>query len=205
MVAVVQRHRQHRLHPLRLLVLNFGYFHMTFKEMNLLTVKHFKITNGQPHQPLMYDLNFKNGCFRESCLDRSHELEEDFLVRVTPPDALVQDVVKLSDVELIQVAKVRASYLIRLKKNLILLHFLKKILISFLFVMTALALYLSGYKAIGIGMFSAGHLYVGIKVLILDGYESYRNKEIDRRQWIINLVSGLSYIAFGLLIFIMFL
>ena len=196
--------RQHLQHPQRLLVLNFGYFLMTFKEMNLLTVKHFKITNGQPHQPLIYDLNFKNGCFKETCLNNSHELEEDFLVSVTPPDALVQDVVKLSDAELIQISKVRAFPWIRLKKNWILLHFLKKILISFLFVMTALGLYLSGYKAIGIGLFSAGHLYIGIKVLILDGYEFYRNKEIDRRQWIINLVSGLGYIVFGLLFFIMF-
>ena len=178
---------------------------MTFKEMNLLTVKHFKITNGQPHQPLIYDLNFKNGCFKETCLNNGLELEEEFLVKVTPPDALVQDVVKLSDAELIQIAKVRASHWIRFQKNWVLHYFLKKLLILVLFVLTALTFYFTVHKVIGIGMISAGHLYIGIKEMILDGYESYRKQELDRRQWLMDLAIGLGYIVIGLFIFIMFL
>ena len=176
---------------------------MLFKEMDLYVVKSFKM--GKANELCIHTVNFTDGSFNVVWQGHDENWSERTLRHVTYEDAVVYDVVMLSDAELLAIKKVRRSLIVQIKKAKTLHLIFKAISVFLLFMIVVINLLLSGEFTLGVGLISSGIIYVGIRGLIISPLSLYQDGLMGKVFLVFALLGGLLQVAIGVGLFILFL
>ena len=176
---------------------------MLFKEMDLYLVKSFKM--GKANELCIHTVNFTDGSFNVVWQGHDENWSERTLRHVTYEDAVVYDVVMLSDAELLAIMKVRRSLMVKIKKAKVLRSIFKAISIFLLFMVVVINLLLSGEYTLGVGLICGGIIYIAIRYHILAAFNAYQDGVFEKHTLVLFIFSGLFQTYIGIDIFISFL